>query len=415
MYLVTDIFNIGFAFAQQKKDNEALNSFLTCKWIILQQKTILGKRDAGIINDCLLKVILKEQKRIYAAREIAKDVPNSEDKKKALLSTQEIDGHLDDIWIQPLSASKESREICKSKNFNTILRIVHGNSKTKNHKKTAKKGKLMSLKPEENSTAETNATNCKLSNPEMLCSRRNSSHKSCCLAKFLSLPNSGKIKKDKNQEEDIFAHENKAMKLDQYFKETICKDMQISCGWLEEGDPHIRFRQDKIESILNKEKNSLRSLNILRDFLRVKKRDSLTHEIIGDQEDIKQNEVFYSIGHKMLTLKNTFCKKDQNEKKKIQSQTLHKGKPETKLSSPKIKLSKFSVSKPKLNSDQKTGMTTRCENLQRDIYHLERKITKTKSSSYMVFPAMFETSRAISRKKNNDIGSLCFWNAPKSS
>lgn len=72
--------------------------------------------------------------------------------------------------------------------------------------------------------------------------------------------------------------EKKMLNPDEYFKKRICDELTIKPEWLEENDPKVRFRQNKINCIMESERNSHRAVQILEGYLMNKRRDKLEHE-----------------------------------------------------------------------------------------------------------------------------------------
>lgn len=386
------IYNVGLMFSFLKQDNDALESYRTCKWYYDRDREIFDRSPPLALHRFILQSAKEEEDRVLAAIEAEKESQRRvvAPKTKSALDQDDIFSRIDNIWSRnPDSAnnvlsSKETKDLGKDGNFGFILDTARGRFLTEQGTKCHS---MMSQPAGSrfcgNAAAETNK---RLINSVQL------SHSSVPRLQLTQL----KKKKNAKEEEDTEAEDKKMLNPDEYFRMRICGDLQIDGAWLNETDPRKRFRQDLIENIVANEKNSNKSMKILREFLMVKRRDRTLKE--GPDKDPKdmQKQAYYEVGYKMYSLQHTIRPNTSNEvtRKKVKPQMFHRSivcrnasqystfitSPQSTASAPRLKLSSVAMSESpaKKEQERKKMMTTVAEELQRDICKLEKTVAKKK-------------------------------------
>ena len=276
---------VGLCYDLVRQGAPALDSYRTCKWFYEQERRIFAAVPTTPLQNFLCESCKEEQTRLTAVLAEAGDTRKKVEvvKSNPLLNTSQIRTHIDSMWPRPLVNRKKTiTQAARTGNFCSILTLIHNPMaiipRTQLNPSSSQKKALSSLPSPTGEKAQSArpGRSARLKKP----------------SRFLSA-------------EEATDRDKKMLNPDEYFKTRICKDLQISCDWLEESDPKRRFRQDMIEDIKKREKNSHRSLKILRDFLMVKRRDKSLTEAPETDPKVLQQQAYYDVGHRMYTLKST--------------------------------------------------------------------------------------------------------------
>lgn len=198
--------------------------------------------------------------------------------------------------------------------------------------------------------------------------------------------------------------EDELLDPDIFFQTKICKYIDIKIRWLHEADRNERFRLNQIQEIKNSEKQSTKAEKILRDYLKVKRRDNfLGATIEKDRNDAEKQEKL-AMAFKALTVKNTFMpasgKKsvERNELIKtcrtpLKSKAFYKTFSGGPLATTKTTQNLLTTSE----KDTKKALVSTAEELQRQIIELEHNIGRENKIDNPRFRKRLEKSIEISR------------------
>jgi len=405
LFIMVATFNIGLAYTMNGQNVEALESFRMCKWYYQADRGIFEKRPVTNAYKFILEMSRDEESRILAEIEAEKDNKKKVEapKRKTTLKQDEVTGYIDKLWSKTVDSKDLNKQI-RHKNFEQIVNSVKSDIGT--HKIASNFGKYKSMFEKPNSlNSHRSIQNATVQLPQTqstnLFKLENSSASNMGKTKYNVQPSSNKKRpatartKINSSHSSAADDDKKMLNPDEYFKMKICEDMLIDTKWLEEESPRIRFRQDMIEQIMGREKNSRRSLNILKDFLTIKRRDKVIKELKDKDPKALQKEAFYDIGHKMYSLQkevNDTSHVDSWRKAKMNTQSGFLRKLTSQMSSfgmsPKVRTLYTPMAKPlisihtdpRISQDQerKKIMTKVAEDLQRDIYYLEKTVQKSK-------------------------------------
>ncbi len=394
MYVMVGIYNVGLIFSFLRLDNDALESYRTCRWYYDRDREIFHRSAPLPAQRFVYQSARDEEDRILASIAADKESRRHVDlpKTRTSLNQEDIFDHIDNIWAhnpESTGASllqKDPRDARKEANFGLILASARCHLGAPGS--DSKRGF-------DRSVATMPAGSVGLTTPgETTRPRIMSRSASGALSPKQLLMERERQKKEKDEETE--AEDKKMLNPDQYFKTRICGDMQIDTHWLEETDPRKRFRQDMIQNIVSSERNSNKSVKILREFLMIKRRDRPIPDATEADPKAIQKQAFYEIGHRMYSLEKSVGPLSVNEAaRKVRSQrSLPAKKPSRHsvfmLRSPSTCVqSPQSFSRPsttflteespvRLEQERKRMMTTVAEQLQRDIFRLERVAAKKK-------------------------------------
>jgi hypothetical protein len=350
VFITIGIYNIGLAYEFLLQYTEALESYRMCKWYCNTEKEIFGSN----ISLSALKFITESSADEENKMLETLDMKVGPEKTEAPKKTNKIDDNdvqqiINLIWSRT-AESREINERVKTNNFNTILNTIKGKDKQSN----IKTANFQSFT--ERSTDEfTTKTTLPKSPP----------------ASRISIRTESKKKKQS------LKSEQKMLDPDNFFKMKICSDLQIDSDWLDENDPRKRFRQDMIESIMKRESDSHKSLNILKDFLVTKGKDNMVKEQGEYDPKALQKTAFYEVGHKMHALQTDLA--TQNYPQVARTPTaLYSARRRTIILKSPTSFYQEQFKGLVKEQEQKRVMTKLAEKLQRDINNLEMNIHNSK-------------------------------------
>eukprot|EP00826_Nyctotherus_ovalis_P027547 TRINITY_DN2152_c0_g3_i7.p1 TRINITY_DN2152_c0_g3~~TRINITY_DN2152_c0_g3_i7.p1 ORF type:complete len:446 (+),score=127.04 TRINITY_DN2152_c0_g3_i7:391-1728(+) len=253
------MYNIGLAYELMSQHTEALESYRMCKWYCRVERDIFYDSPQLSVQRFIAESSADQESKLLADLEAkAESVKVVEaPKKNNNFDDNDIQQIINSIWSQTLDA-KEINERIKAINFKLILNKIKGKDIPSTERVATS---YQSFTERSSGEIATSKLTAKTSLP------------------VLSGRSGLKVSARKEQKNKQLKNEQRMLDLDNFFKTKICSDLEIDGDWLEETDPRKRFRQDMIESIMKRENNSHRSVNILKNFLVTKGKDNIVKAV----------------------------------------------------------------------------------------------------------------------------------------
>lgn len=348
------IYNIGLAYELMSQHTEALESYRMCKWYCRAERDIFHDSPLLSVQRFIAESSADQESKLLADLEAKTESVKVVEapKKSNNFDDNDIQQIINSIWSQTLDA-KEINDRMKALNFKLILNTI--------------KGKDV---PSTERAATSQQSFTERSSGEMATSRQTAKTSLPVLSARSGPKAEASARKELRNKQ--LKNEQRMLDLDNFFKTKICSDLEIDGDWLEETDPRKRFRQDMIESIMKRESNSHRSVNILKNFLVTKGKDNIVKEPREKDPRALQKTAYYEVGHKMHVLQADLAVQSSAESAKQAPFSVGA----TALRSParNCESEKSGGNPAAKEQEQKKIMTKLAERLQRDINHLEMRV-----------------------------------------
>jgi len=361
LLILISIFNTAIIYSIIGLPPQSLESFRTCKWIDLTGSEIfpMPANQKSQTEEFIRFAASDEAQKLQDLEQKIKDdikVLEKQEKQKGKkgLSPDEMKAHIDFLWKKSTGEEKyESRQTAQlainqqqehkeRKEWKSILNNIHGKQISNSRPVTP--------------TAEFRITKARKSigsNP---------------IQKFAKVS-------VQRQEKKL-----KLLNPDEYFRSKICGRMNIEENWLEESNPKLRFRQHLIEQIRESERQSMKAAKILKDYLMVKHRDKL--ETKNNDRNFKEVEkcTRNEMSFKVLSIKQQLSplKGQKSEIKPLKRKT-------DLMKTPKSFRSSSTTFRIRTQStDHKKEIVATAEELQREIYDLEKQVGMSQNNTPIV-------------------------------
>jgi len=364
IFLNLSIYNMALAYLIDQRYKEVLNCYEMCKWCFRIEREIFAKTNMNEVQRFIIESILVEESSIVANVEVERPDPYNTITRNFSLEKEDIMNSIDRLWgLDP--EAKEQYDRLKKKNFNEILISSQG----------------LSITSEKH-----------ISTPNTFATQTHPASARPSIGKpddfFITATEESGSKKIKKKNTVI--KRDKMLNPDEYFKARIYRSMKLNTEWVEEPDKKKRFKQDLVKQIINTEKHSGKSLNMLKEFLITKSRDKISKESQSTDLRVLKKEAYYDIGYKIHTLQHDL-QKDMNNVEKVEKNNNCKNSTCTKTKPTRRKVTGNNLLLP-LNEEQKKEKITRAaEDLQKEITTLEESL---------------KSSKKVDKKKKDDVTSI---------
>ena len=272
------IYNMGIMNLMSRNYIETLECYTMCKWIDKILHLIFNNEYKMKMQQFIINLIRLNEEEINIIIKMERKIEDAPTLSKRTID-EKINNDINITWKRSEGSIGKDKQIRKAM-FNCIMDRVYKDNICRNSTKLKFITKTASAK-----TFKT-------------------ANQSKELYKTAKLPISiSNTKKRFKRNYLTYKNDNITFNSDEYFKNKICSDFKMNLKWLHEKTRKKRIGQDNLEKIINNENKNVKSLNILKDFLMIK-RKKIEHKRFKETDLMKSSrEAFYDVSHKMCDIK----------------------------------------------------------------------------------------------------------------